>query len=100
MLRCYFNLGLILDQRKASGVRGRESSRICGETTPRGFIFVVMCWTLPTTPRSQVVHPRGIFSARVAHERGSSCQGSPCVFDPGVLHLWGIESGSSQRPLL
>ena len=68
MLRCYFNLGLILDQRKASGVKGRESSRICGETTPRGFIFVAMCWTLPTTPRSQVVHPRGTFSARVAHE--------------------------------
>src|SRR3989454_12403234 len=68
MLRCYFNLGLILDQRKASGVKGRESSRICGETTPRGFIFVAMCWTLPTTPRSQVVHPRETFSARVAHE--------------------------------
>src|SRR5437899_10730645 len=27
-----------------------------------------MCWTLPTTPRSQVVHPRGTFSARVTHE--------------------------------
>src|SRR5207247_1027039 len=27
-----------------------------------------MCWTVPTTPRSQVVHPRGTFSARVTHE--------------------------------